>query len=126
MSYAIAQGWDHKTKARDGYVSITVYGEREAKTLDEPEKIGAALGLLYKAADAAFAIDPFGRTKVRSKFDHTAGVEGYKPKPYMYLLITFIASSDDVVTGGPLHRERARRCGAAMYRVVEEGRKDFP
>lgn len=124
MSFGIYRGWNkyHSTKAREiqprfgyPYVGIDVYGPRRGSgggPVDLSE-LGRALGTLYRAVDAVLAFDPYGLPSIR-----------YKPLSDEYgerahLVLEFKASSDDVVTGGPLHFNRAARCHVEMYRVLE-------
>jgi hypothetical protein len=116
MSFGIASGWNRPLVPRtvaerigNPYVVCDVYGTGVFGGVD-PAELGTALGTLYRAADAAFQVDSFGRPKIRYKSFSSR----------VHLVLEFNASSDDVVTGGPLHYQRACRCLGAMVNVVEK------
>jgi|SRR6478609_1598002 len=94
-------------------VSVTAYGTRDDPP--GPEDIGRAAGMLFAAGEAALAVDPYGSPEV--SHSKSGGVSlGCKRLTFR---IQFAVSSDDVLAGGPIHRERATEVGRTMYRALE-------
>lgn len=108
-------------RVRYPYVSLTIYGDGDnAPAGSEPaeERLGAAMGALFRVAEAAWAVDPYGTPlwrQHRASYDY----RGIK-RVYDYHCLDFIVSSDDVTAGGPIHRERAKACSQAMRKALSE------
>jgi hypothetical protein len=94
-------------------VSVTAYGTRG--DLPGPEDIGRAAGMIFAAGEAALAVDPYGAPEVSQSARGAVNL-GCKQTSFR---IQFKVSSDDVLAGGPIHRERAAEVGRAMYRALE-------
>lgn len=95
-------------------VAVDAYGTKE----DPPGQasIGRAVGMIFAAGEAALAVDPYGEPSV--SFGPNRPHDGLTKRVTVRLL--FKVSSDDVLAGGPIHRERASEVGKAMYRALEE------
>jgi len=95
-------------------VSVDAYGTKEDQP--GPAAIGMAMGMIFAAGEAALAVDPYGKPRV--SFGPNRPHDGLTQRVTIRLLFT--VSSDDVLTGGAIHRARATEVGKAMYKALEE------
>lgn len=96
-------------------VAVDAYGTKGAPP--GPEAIARAAGMIFAAGEAALAVDPYGSPIVRAPA-RARPLDGQTMRVTIRLLFT--VSSDDVLAGGPIHRERINEVGKAMYRALEE------
>jgi hypothetical protein len=96
-------------------VSVDAYGTNDHPP--GPEVIARAAGMIFAAGEAALAVDPYGKPDVRAPA-RARPLDGQTMRVTIRLLFT--VSSDDVLAGGPIHRERASEVARAMYKALEE------
>lgn len=118
-SISVADGWrqlPNGQRERVPFVSLTIYGDGGDEP--SPERLGVGMAAVFKAAEAALELDPYGKPKwtVRLDFYLYQGVRRW----YVYHNLAFEASSGDVIEGGPIHRERAHACRRAMARSLDQ------
>lgn len=95
-------------------VAVDAYGTKEDPP--GPEVIARAHAMILAAEEAALAVDPYGLPSISSGPNRPH--DGVTKRVTVRLL--FKVSSDDVLTGGPIHRARATEVGKAMCRALEE------
>lgn len=101
------------------YVSMTIFGAPGDPSTLSPERRGQIAGIMFRAAEEASALDPYGMARWSFKRGVTLGQSKRPGRPFVAHTVEWYASHDDVLAGGPIHRERADRCRAAMYAVLE-------
>jgi hypothetical protein len=115
VSFGIAGGWS----GHGGYVSATAYGDR-AGNPPTSEQVAKVYGALRRAADEALDEDPDVAFKWRVTWRNAEPRDdvGNMYRATFHLELTALASSHDVMVGGPLWRRRASEVARRMRRAL--------